>query len=86
MKSGSRLEEVLENGQFAVTAEAGPPKGNLPDVMRKKGELLKSCCDALNVTDNQAAVVRMSSLAGCLLLKETGLNPCCKWSCATGTG
>ncbi len=75
VKSGSRLQEVLENGQFAVTAEAGPPKGNLPDVMRKKGELLKSCCDALNVTDNQAAVVRMSSLAGCLLLKETGAEP-----------
>jgi methylenetetrahydrofolate reductase (NADPH) len=75
MKSGSRLEQVLESGQFAVTAEAGPPKGNLPDTMRKKGELLKSACDALNVTDNQAAVVRMSSLAGCVLLKETGAEP-----------
>lgn len=75
VKSGSRLEEVLESGQFAVTAEAGAPKGNLPDVMRKKGELLKSSCDALNVTDNQAAVVRMSSLAGCVLLKETGAEP-----------
>jgi methylenetetrahydrofolate reductase (NADPH) len=43
--------------------------------MRKKGELLKSSCDAINVTDNQAAVVRMSSLAGCILLKETGAEP-----------
>ena len=75
MKSGSRLEEILESGQFAVTGEAGPPKGSSPDGMRKKGELLKSSCDAINVTDNQAAVVRMSSLAGCLLLKETGAEP-----------
>ena len=75
MKSGSRLEKILESDQFAVTAEAGPPKGSLPDGMRKKGELLKSSCDAINVTDNQAAVVRMSSLAGCLLLKETGAEP-----------
>jgi methylenetetrahydrofolate reductase (NADPH) len=75
VKSGSRLEEVLESGQFAVTAEAGAPKGSRADVMRKKGDLLKSSCDALNVTDNQAAVVRMSSLAGCLLLKETGAEP-----------
>ena len=75
MKSGSRLEKILESGQFAVTAEAGPPKGSLPDGMRKKGELLKSSCDAINVTDNQAAVVRMSSLAGCLLIKETGAEP-----------
>ena len=75
MKSGSRLEKILESDQFAVTAEAGPPKGSLPDGMRKKGELLKSSCDAINVTDNQAAVVRMSSLAGCLLLMQTGAEP-----------
>ena len=75
MKAGSRLERILESGQFAVTAEAGPPKGNLPDAMRRKGELLKASCDALNVTDNQAAVVRMSSVAGCVLLKETGAEP-----------
>ena len=75
MKSGSRLEEILESGKFAVTGEAGPPKGSLPDGMRKKGELLKSSCDAINVTDNQAAVVRMSSLAGCLLLMQTGAEP-----------
>jgi methylenetetrahydrofolate reductase (NADPH) len=65
----------LTQGHFAVTAEAGPPKGNLPDVMHSKGELLKHCADALNVTDNQAAVVRMSSLAGCLLLKQSGAEP-----------
>ncbi|HJX66145.1 MAG TPA: methylenetetrahydrofolate reductase [Polyangia bacterium] len=75
MRAGSRLEQILESGQFAVTAEAGPPKGSSPDGMRKKGELLKSSCDAINVTDNQAAVVRMSSLAGCILLKETGAEP-----------
>ena len=75
MKSGSRLEKILESDQFAVTAEAGPPKGSSPDGMRKKGELLKSSCDAIKVTDNQAAVVRMSSLAGCLLLMQTGAEP-----------
>ena len=75
MKSGSRLEKVLESGQFAVTTEVGAPKGCLPDVLRRKGALLGSSCDAINVTDNQAAVVRMSSFAGCLLLKETGAEP-----------
>lgn len=75
MKSGSRLEKILESGQFAVTAEVGAPKGCLPDVLRKKGALLAASCDAINVTDNQAAAVRMSSFAGCLLLKETGAEP-----------
>ncbi|MBW2601777.1 MAG: methylenetetrahydrofolate reductase [Deltaproteobacteria bacterium] len=75
MKSGSNLERILESGQFAVTAEAGPPKGTSPKVVQRKGELLKFCCDALNVTDNQTAIVRMSSLSGCVLLKELGVEP-----------
>ena len=75
MKSGSKLERVLESGQFAVTAEAGPPRGSQAAVMLKKGEMLKSSCDAVNVTDNQIAMVRMASLAGCVLVKQAGAEP-----------
>ncbi len=75
MKSGSNLEKVLEGGHFAVTAEVGPPKGALATVIRRKGELLKFYCDAMNVTDNQTAIVRMSSWSGCILLKELGIDP-----------
>ncbi len=75
MKAGTNLEKILESGRFAVTAEAGPPKGTSPAVVQKKGELLRNCCDAVNVTDNQTAIVRMSSLAGCVLLKQTGVEP-----------
>ncbi len=72
MKAGTNLEKVLESGRFAVTAEAGPPKGTSAAVVQRKGELLRSCCDAINVTDNQTAIVRMSSLAGCALLQQQG--------------
>jgi 5,10-methylenetetrahydrofolate reductase len=75
MKSGSNLERILDSGQFAVTAECGPPKGPAPMVVKRKGELLKFCCDALNVTDNQTAIVRMSSMSGCVLLSEVGVEP-----------
>jgi 5,10-methylenetetrahydrofolate reductase len=75
MKAGSNLEKVLDGGYFAVTAEVGPPKGALATVIRRKGELLKFHCDAMNVTDNQTAIVRMSSWSGCLLLKELGIDP-----------
>jgi len=75
MKAGTNLEKVLENGIFAVTAEAGPPRGAVPAVIQRKGELLKPYCDALNVTDNQTAIVRMSSLSGCILLKQLGVDP-----------
>jgi len=75
MKAGTNLEKVLESKRFAVTAEAGPPKGTSAAVMLRKGELLRHCCDAVNVTDNQTAIVRMSSLAGCTLLKQQGVDP-----------
>jgi len=75
MKAGTNLEKILESGRFAVTAEAGPPKGTSAAVVQKKGELLRNCCDAVNVTDNQTAIVRMSSLAGCMLLKQVGVEP-----------
>jgi len=75
MKAGTNLEKILESGRFAVTAEAGPPKGTSAAVIQKKGEILRNCCDAVNVTDNQTAIVRMSSLAGCVLLKQTGVEP-----------
>jgi 5,10-methylenetetrahydrofolate reductase len=75
MKAGTNLEKVLESGRFAVTAEAGPPKGTSAAVMQKKAEILRNCCDAANVTDNQTAIVRMSSLAGCVLMKQQGIDP-----------
>lgn len=75
MKSESNLERVLEAGHFAVTAECGPPRGADPDVVLKKAALVKGNVDACNVTDNQTSVVRMSSVAGCVLVKETGTEP-----------
>lgn len=75
MKSESNLERVLEAGHFAVTAECGPPRGADPDVVLKKAALVKGNVDACNVTDNQTSVVRMSSVAGCVLVKQTGTEP-----------
>jgi len=75
MKAGTNLEKVLESGIFAVTAEAGPPKGSSAAVVERKGEMLRHYCDAVNVTDNQTAIVRMSSIAGCVLLKQQGVDP-----------
>lgn len=75
MTPAGNLESVLTRGSFAVTAECGPPRGADPDVIRKKGDLLKGYVDAVNVTDNQTAVVRMSSLASCVILKNMGFDP-----------
>jgi len=71
----SQLKKVLEKGEFAVTAECGPPKGADAEAVLKKAETLRGKVDALNVTDNQTAIVRMSSLAACSLINTAGLDP-----------
>jgi len=75
MKSGSNLERVLAAGHFSVTAECGPPRGADPNVVLEKAAFVKGNVDACNVTDNQTSVVRMSSLAGCMLVRDAGVEP-----------
>jgi methylenetetrahydrofolate reductase (NADPH) len=75
MKTNSVLEKVLANGNLAVTSECGPPRGAVPEKVKEKGQLLAGFVDAVNVTDNQTAMVRMSSLGASILLRQMGLNP-----------
>jgi len=73
--SYSNLQKVLSQGKFAITAECGPPRGANAEVINKKGSLLKDYVDAVNVTDNQTAIVRMSSIAACVHLIQMGIEP-----------
>ena len=75
MKSGSNLEKILAAGHFAFTGELGPPKGSNVEAIRKKAAYLKGITDAVNITDNQTAVVRMSSWGASLVVLQEGLEP-----------
>jgi len=75
MKAGSNLEKVLAAGHFAVTGELGPPQGNNAEEVRHKAGFLKGIVESVNITDNQTAVVRMSSWAACKILIDQGLEP-----------
>ena len=68
LKSGSNLERVLAAGEFAATAEIGPPMDCDASVVLKKAEILKGVADAYNITDNQTGVVRISSIAAALMI------------------
>jgi len=81
LKSGSVLERVLVSGQFAVTAELGPPKSADVDTIKEKAVCLKGMCDAVNITDNQTAIVRMSSIAAGVLAMREGLEPVIQITC-----
>jgi len=80
-KSGSNLEKVLRAGHFAVTGELGPPQSSDGDHIRKKAGHLKGVVDAVNVTDNQTAVVRMSSLGASIIAVQEGLEPVMQMTC-----
>jgi methylenetetrahydrofolate reductase (NADPH) len=77
----SNLARVLAAGEFAVTGELGPPKGHDADVVRNKARLLEGCVDAANITDNQTAVVRMSSIAAGVILLQEGIEPVIQMTC-----
>ncbi len=79
--SGSNLERILRAGHFAVTGELGPPQSADKDVIAKKAELLKGYCDAVNITDNQTAIVRMSSIGAGALVVQAGLEPVIQMTC-----
>ncbi|MFO7785181.1 MAG: methylenetetrahydrofolate reductase [Thermodesulfobacteriota bacterium] len=75
LKSGSNLEKVLRAGHFAFTGECGPPKGANVEHLKEKVAHLKGMVDAVNVTDNQTAVVRMSSWAASTIMLQEGVEP-----------
>jgi methylenetetrahydrofolate reductase (NADPH) len=75
MKSGSNLERILTAGHFAFTGELGPPRGSNVEAVREKAKPLVGNVDAVNITDNQTAMVRMSSWAASLIAIEEGLEP-----------
>jgi methylenetetrahydrofolate reductase (NADH) len=75
------LRESIATGRFAVTAEIGPPRGADGAVVTAKAALLRGWVDAANVTDNQGAHVRLSSLAGCVLAARAGVEPVMQLTC-----
>jgi methylenetetrahydrofolate reductase (NADPH) len=76
-----QFKKILKSEKFIVTAEIGPVKGTNTQGMVDNINLIKDKVDALNVTDNQSAVMRYSSVGGCLLIKEHGGEPIFQMTC-----
>jgi 5,10-methylenetetrahydrofolate reductase len=76
-----KLSDLFKRGKFVVTGEVGPAKGaSAEDVLAGAREMASSV-DAVNVTDNQSAVMRLGSLAVCRLLREAGIEPVFQLTC-----
>ena len=81
MQFTSNLQKKLSHDTFVYTAEISPPKGSDPNKITQKAEFLKHCADAINVTDNQTAVVRMSSIAACSLINKMNIESIMQITC-----
>ncbi|MFL0789088.1 MAG: methylenetetrahydrofolate reductase, partial [Prochlorococcus sp.] len=79
MRSG--LQRALEEGKVTITAEVMPPRGGDPTHSLEMAALLKGLVHAVNVTDGSRAMMRMSGLALCRLLHESGVEPVLQLTC-----
>ncbi len=81
MKSGSLLERAIRSGQFVVTAEITPPRTPDPLLVQKRTNAYRGYLVAANLTDNQSASVRMSSLSTSKLVLDAGIEPIMQITC-----
>jgi 5,10-methylenetetrahydrofolate reductase len=73
--TGSNLEKALKAGYFVATGELGPPQSADRHEIEHKAQFLKGIVESVNITDNQTAVVRMSSISVAVMLMELGIEP-----------
>lgn len=75
------LRPVLKSGKFVITSEIGPPKGTNVEHALDEAEHFRGRVDGVNVTDIQAAAMRLGSMAMCHLLKDRGHEPVLQMVC-----
>ena len=79
--ASGRLARRLHGGHFVVTAEVNPPRHAGGDSVRAEARLLLGAVDAVNLTDCTRGIVRMSSTAAALLVREEGIEPIVQMTC-----
>ena len=76
-----KITDLFERGEFAISAEVGPPKGIHIDHLVEEAKEYLTKVHCVNVTDNQSSVMRMGSLPTCVALKNAGLDPILQLTC-----
>jgi methylenetetrahydrofolate reductase (NADPH) len=83
-----KITDLFSQGTYVLTGEVGPVKGCIRDLgngqtprFLEEADLLRDCVHAVNVTDNQSAVMRLGALAASVKLKERGIEPIYQITC-----
>lgn len=81
LKTESELEKLFTAGRFVLTSELGPPKSCLGQGITQAVSELKDYCDGFNLTENQTAIVRLSSIVAGVHVIAGGGEPVIQMSC-----
>lgn len=81
LNTESKLEKLFAQGEFVVSGEIGPPKNANGAVVRHHAEEMKDYVDGMNLTDNQTAIVRLSSIASAVHVLAAGGDPIIQMTC-----
>jgi len=81
LKAGSRIKQLFERGEFVITGEVGPPRSHDGHEVAEVAVHNRDYCDAMNLTDNQTAIVRLSSIMSGVILLQNNVEPIIQVTC-----
>lgn len=77
----SEFQRRLQAGQIVVTGEIAPPRGAGREPLEKLANGIRGAVDAVNLTDNQRGLGRMSALGAGIILRQLGIEPVVQLTC-----
>lgn len=77
----SKLHEQLATGKTVVTGEIAPPRGASAQTLLRIAANVAPAVDALNLTDNQRGLGRMSAMTSAILLRQNGYEVIAQMTC-----
>jgi methylenetetrahydrofolate reductase (NADPH) len=81
MPTFSEFQRRLAAGQIVVTGEIAPPRGASRASVEKLANSMRGAVDAVNLTDNQRGLGRMSALGAGIIVSALGMEPIVQMTC-----
>lgn len=75
------LARKMAESRFIITAELAPPRGSDMTAFLRMAAIVAPHVDAINITDNQGANMRMTPLTAAALLVREGIEPIMQVTC-----
>lgn len=81
MSTYSSFQQRLQSGQVVITGELAPPKSASREAVEKLALGMRHAVHAINLTDNQRGLGRMSALGAGIIVHQLGIEPIVQMTC-----